>query len=200
MGRHFSRVRQCIKVYDAKVPPEYENNHDGAALLTMKSWDDLVKAREHPDALKTMRDDEPRVFADYVKHYTMAAEETSHLEKRDGSSALLHFIPRNAKTDTAAFDTAFSKAYADAILGLDVVKNGAAGLALNRVIETPGPDYNFAGISELWFDDIEHAQAAAWDSAHRAVMKTLDPVRDPGKTVSLLIRLNFEKKPGAGLL
>src|SRR5450755_1829957 len=43
LGKHFLRVRQCIKVYDAKVPPEYVNPHDGTALLTMKSWDDLLK-------------------------------------------------------------------------------------------------------------------------------------------------------------
>lgn len=199
LGKHFTRVRQCIKVYDADVPPEYVNGHDGAALLTMKSWDDLLKARYHPDALKTMREDEPRVFADYVKNFTMAAEETTYLEKSAGTAALLHFVARREGVDPAEFQDTWSGAYAQRVLGLDIVDAAAAGFALNRVIDSPGPDYDFAGISELWFEDVPTAQAAAWDEPHRAAMHTLDQVADPKRTVALLIRLNFEKKPGAGL-
>jgi hypothetical protein len=199
LGKHFTRVRQCVKVYDAKVPAEYVNQHDGAALLTMKSWDDLLKARYHPDALKTMHDDEPRVFADYVKNFTMAAEETKYMEKREGSAALLHFVVRGDGVEPKAFEAAWTGDYVNRILGLDIVDKTAAGFALNRVIDTPGPDYNFAGISELWFDDVPQAEAAASDEGHRAAMRALDPVVDRSRTVSLLIRLNFEKKPGAGL-
>src|SRR5439155_25259528 len=90
MGQHFLRVRQCIKAYDADVPPEYVNTHDGTALLTMRSWDGLVRARYHPDAIKTMHADEPRVFADYVANWTMAAEEVRLIEKREGAAALIH--------------------------------------------------------------------------------------------------------------
>ena len=89
--------------------------------------------------------------------------------------------------------------YVKRILDLGIVKHTAVGFALNRVIDTPGPDYDFAGISELWFDSIPQAEAAAWDEGHRAAMQTLDPIMDQARTVSLLIRLNFEKKPGAGL-
>jgi hypothetical protein len=199
LGKHFTRVRQCIKVYDAKVPPEYVNQHDGAALLTMKSWDDLLQARYHPDALKTMRDDEPRVFADYVKNFTMAVEETSYMEKREGSAALLHFVVRRDGVEPQAFEAVWSGDYVNRILGLDIVEKTATGFALNRVIDTPGPDYNFSGISELWFDNVPQAEAAAGDGNHRAAMHSLDTVVDPSRTVSLLIRLNFEKKPGAGL-
>src|SRR6266852_450544 len=112
LGKHFTSVRQCIKVYDADVPPEYVNPHDGCALLTMKSWDDLLKARYHADSLKTMRDDEPRVFADYVENFTMAAEETSYMEKREGSSALLHFVPRLDGVSQEKFEAVWSKDYA----------------------------------------------------------------------------------------
>jgi hypothetical protein len=199
LGKHFTRVRQCIKVYEADVPPEYTNVHDGAALLTMKSWDDLLSARYHPDSLKTMHDDEPRVFADYVKNFTMAAEETRYMEKREGAAALLHFVPRRTGVDPDAFQAMWSGDHARRILGLDIVKETATGFMLNRVIDTPGPDYDFAGISELWFDDVPQARSAAWDADHRAAIRLLSTVADSARTVSLLIRLNFEKKPGAGL-
>src|SRR5882762_2551068 len=167
LGKHFTRVRQCVKVYDANVPPEYINQHDGSALLTMKSWDDLVQARYHPDALRTMRNDEPRVFADYVKNYTMAVEETSYMEIRQGASALLHFVVRRDGVGEETFKSVWTRDYVTRILGLPIVKDTATGFALNRVIDTPGPDYDFAGISELWFDEVPHAAAAAWDARHR---------------------------------
>jgi hypothetical protein len=61
------------------------------------------------------------------------------------------------------------------------------------VLNHPSPDYTFHGISELWFDDVETARAAAWDPGHQAIMKDMGTVADPARTVSLLIRLNFEK-------
>ena len=199
MGKHFLRVRQCLKIYDADVPSEYNNNHDGSAILTMKSWQDLLGARYHPDSVNTMRDDEPRVFADYVENYTMAAEESLISEKAEGTAALLHFVMRRDHMDACTFEQYWREDYVNQICELDTVKNTATGFAINRVINTPGPDYNFAGISELWFDDEKKARAVAWDEGHRAVMRSLDKVADTSRTASLFIRLNFQKKPGAGL-
>jgi hypothetical protein len=200
MGQHFARVRQCIKIYDAKVPPEYVNEHDGSAVLTMKSWDGLLKARYHKDAVTTMRDDEPRVFADYVENYTMAAEESPIADRREGTTALLHFVMRRPEVDPWKFFTAWNTDYVGRIMDLDIFKNETvSSFAVNRTINTPSPAYNYAGISELWFDDEEKALAAAWDEKHKAVIKSLDSVIDPAKTAALFIRLNFQKKPGAGL-
>jgi EthD domain len=199
IGTHFARVRQCIKVYDAKAPLEYGNHHDGAGVMTMKSWDDLMAARYHTDTVTTMRDDEARVFADYAENYTMAAEETSYLDKREGFAALLHFIGRRDDVDPQTFQNYWTGEHIERILGLDIVKRSGCVFALNRVINTPGPDYNFAGISELWFDGTAQAEAAAWDDNHRAAMRGLDVVSDPARTVSLITRINFQKKPGAGL-
>jgi len=199
MGNHFSRVRQCIKVYGADVPAEYVNNHDGAGMMTLKSWDDLLKARYHKDAVTTMYDDEPRVFFDYCESFTMAAEESLLMKKEEGSAALLHFVKRRADVDPCKFEHYWRTTHADQLLGLNIIKSSAVNLALNRVINTPGPDYDFAGISELWFADIEQARAASWDSAIRSTLSELEAVADVTKTVSMLIRLNFEKRPGAGL-
>ena len=199
MGNHFSRVRQCIKVYGAEVPEEYVSHHDGAGMMTLKSWDDLLKARYHKDAVSTMHDDEPRVFFDYCERFTMAAEESLFMKKGEGSAALLHFVKRRPDVDACKFDNYWRSTHADNMLALGITQSTAANFALNRVINTPGPDYDFAGISELWFEDIEQARAAAWNAELRSAMRRLEAVADVGKTVSMLIRLNFEKTPGKGL-
>lgn len=193
MGQHFVRVRQCIKAHEADVPAEYHNEHDGTALLTLRSWDSLVKARYHPDALRIMHADEPRVFAGHVAPWTMAAEEVRLIEKREGNAALVHFFPRGRDCDAYTFQEKWTGEYADRIGSLQKVATGAAVFALNHVLDAPSPAYTFAGVSELWFDDLESARAVAWDPAHRAALHGIHSLCDPVRCVSLLIRVNFEK-------
>jgi hypothetical protein len=194
MGKHFLRVRQCIKAYEARVPPAYVNEHDGAAILTLRSWDSLIRARHHPDAISIMHDDEPRVFAGYVKPWTMAAEEERLIEKREGSFALLHFFARRPNVGIYDFQDRWSGEYADSIQALDTVAESAGVFALNHVLDHPSPDYTFHGISELWFDDMDEALAMARDPRHQAIVSRMHEVADPERLVSLLIRLNFEKR------
>src|SRR6202022_577186 len=65
LGTHYSRVIQCLKAHEAKVPDAFVNDIDGVAMLTMKSWQDMEAPRGDPHAHRVLRDDEPRVFADY---------------------------------------------------------------------------------------------------------------------------------------
>jgi len=192
-GRNFTRVRQCIKVYEAKVPPEYVNEHDGAALLTMVSWEALRSARSHPDALTTMRNDELRVFAEHAANFTMATEEILHIGGSEGTAALLSFVRRRAGVTQAEFDAAWP-AHAEEVFALDAAR-GASTRALNKVVEAPGPRYDFAGISEVWFPDVATALSSAWDTKRRAAITKLDEIVDPAASVSLLVRINFEKIP-----
>jgi hypothetical protein len=121
------------------------------------------------------------------------------MEKRQGSAALVHFVARKAGVSEEKFDAYWNDTYVPAILDLPIVKNTACVFATNKVNYVPGPDYDFAAVSEVWFDDIPHTTAAAWDVAHRQVMKDLNAVADAGRTVGLVTRLNFQKTPGAGL-
>lgn len=197
MGKHFLRVRQCIKVYDADLPTAYQNAHDGSAVLTLRSWDSLVRARYHPDALRTMHDDEPRVFAGHVSPWTMAAEEERLIDRGEGSAALLHFLPRRKEVGPYEFQDRWTGEYAQRMQSAAIVKSSAKGFALNHVLDHPSPDYTFHGISELWFEDIATAKAAAWDEEHRAIMRSMHAVADPARAVSLLVRVNFEKNRGS---
>jgi hypothetical protein len=190
-SRHFSRVRQCIKVYDAKVPPEFVNEHDGAALLTMKSWDDLRAARSHPDAVSTMRNDELRVFAEYAGNFTMPTQEILHEGDGEGAAALLHFLRRKTSIEPADFEAHWQRQMA-ATFSADQA-HSVCGLVLSRTLETPGPRYDFAGISESWFPGIDQALAAAWNPVRRETLRELAAVSD--ENVALLVRINFEKIP-----
>jgi hypothetical protein len=135
-SRHFTRVRQCIKAYEAKVPDAFSNTFDGAAILTMKSWDDLRAARSHPDALTTMRNDESRVFAGPVADWTMAVEEVFVAGEPQGSAALLWFARCRPDVGRERDVTAVWQA-----AGTDLATGwraaGASGIALNRVVESP---------------------------------------------------------------
>lgn len=190
-SRHFTRVRQCIKVYDAKVPADFINEHDGAALLTMKSWEDLRAARTHPDAVSTMRADELRVFAEYAGNFTMATQEIVHEGTGEGVAALLHFLRRKPSIEPSDFEARWRRQMA-ATFALDK-SNAARGLVLSRTVETPGPRYDFAAISETWFPSVDQALAAAWTAARREALQELMAVS--GEGVSLLVRINFEKIP-----
>jgi hypothetical protein len=191
-GQHFPRVRQCVKVWDEDLPQPYANDYDGSALLTMKSHDDLKAAQSHPDALSTMRDDELRVFAEHAANFTLAAEETGGFGDPDGQAVLLRFVARADAVSPAAFQHAWAE-LSDRMARAAVA--GARGLILNRVVESPGPRYAFAGISELWFEDVETARQAAWSEALQSACAAVDGLSDRAGTVALLARLNLDKQP-----
>jgi hypothetical protein len=190
-SQHFSRVRQCIKAYDAKVPPEFVNEHDGVALLTMKSWEDLKAARSHPDALSTMRNDELRVFAEHAANFTMATEEIAHEGAGEGQAALVHLGRRQAGIGIGECEAAW-RHQMRGTLALDRAF-GALGLVLSRTIETPGPRYDFATIAETWFPSLDQALEASWNPARREILQGIGGLAE--NPVALLVRINFEKLP-----
>jgi hypothetical protein len=200
IGPYFARVRQCIKGYGVDVPPEYVNSFDGAGVMTMRTWEGLHAVRAHKDMVTVMKEDELRVFSDYGENFTVIAAETCHFEKREGFAALIHFIARRADVTPEQFDQYLRTQYVEKVTGLPLSEADACVFATNKVSYVPGPAYDFAAVSELWFDDVAHAQAAAHDAGHRAVMRDLNAaVADSSRTVGLLTRLNIQKKIGDGL-
>jgi hypothetical protein len=146
-----------------------------------------------------MREDERRVFADYGENFTIIAGESCQFERREGFAALIHFLPRRTDVAPERFDEYIKTTYSREVAALKVCRSAACVFATNKVIFVPGPDYEFAAVSELWFHDVAQAQAAAHDTDHRKVMNELDTVCDASRKVSLLTRLNSQKKIGDGL-
>jgi hypothetical protein len=135
---------------------------------------------------------EPRSGCDRSP-WTMAAEEVRLIDKHEGTAALVHFLPRRNDCDAYTFQERWTGEYADRIQSLDKTATSACAFALNHVLDAPSPAYTFAGVSELWFDDVDSAQTAAWDEGHRAAMLSITSLCDPRRCVALLVRLNFEK-------
>jgi hypothetical protein len=194
-SRHFTRVRQCIKAYEAETPAAYRNDYDGVAILTMKSWDALKAAASHPRAVTTMRNDELRVFAEHAANFTMAVEETFS-RGTDAEGAALILLTKSAANASSAFDAVW-QGYGERLAAV-VDAYAAKAVRLNRVVQAPGPRFDFAGIVEIWFDNLDTALFAA-RNAHDALLRDVVSVIDPAATVSLLVRINFEKTPGAQL-
>lgn len=189
LGTHFLTVRQCVKAYDLDAPAAYRNAYDGCALLQMKSWQDLETARSHPRALMELKQDEERVFADYVDQWTMAAEEIPLSGDPDGEHVLLLFMTPASGHDMASFTAGLER------LGQELVVSPAAGKArgimIDRVVE-PAAAYGFGAVVEIWFDLAETMIAVARDAQLSGILDAPE-LADSGSSPRLLARLNLSK-------
>jgi hypothetical protein len=195
LGSHFRGVRQCVKILDADVPASFHNNHDGSALLSMKSWDGLMAARYHPHALDELKRDEERCFADYVDQWTMAVEEHPIVASGDGTGVILSFMVRRPDIDAETFDVRV-KNECLRIAGVPGIEEHLRSFTLNRTVDMAAAPYDFSAVLELWFDDPETAEAAANNPALVAALEQSD-VADPALGTRLLARINFAKATAA---
>jgi hypothetical protein len=195
LGSHFRGVRQCVKVLDADAPSSFNNNHDGSALLSMKSWDDLMAARYHPHALDELKRDEERVFADYVDKWTMALEEHPVVTGGDGTGVILSFMVRRPDVDAETFDARI-KSECIRIAGVPGIAEHIRSFTVNRTVDMAAAPYDFSAVLELWFDDPEVAEAAAGNPELVAALEQSD-VADPALGTRLLARINFAKATAA---
>ena len=173
------------------MPDAFSNAFDGAAILTIKLG---RSARAQPiRCADDVRNDESRVFAGPVADWTMAVEEVFVAGEPQGNAALLWFA--RCRPDAGREqDVTVAWQAAGTDLATEWRAAGASGIALNRVVESPGPQAAFSGIAEFWFDDVDVARAAAWQECP-AALRTGDV--DASASVSMLVRINFEKRPSA---
>lgn len=188
-GAHFRSVNQCVKARELGAPPAFRNDYDGACLIGMKSWDDLVAARSHPRAQQELQADELRVFAGLVDPWTMAVEEQPVREGAAGDHVMLAFLAPRAGLAPGALDAGL----ASLARALDECAGArtAGAITIDRVIE-PAKDHGFAAVVELWFTDGATMLAAARDEALSRLLACEDIAGAQGN-VNLLARLNLTK-------
>lgn len=190
LGSHFRRVQQCVKIPDADVPNSLHNAHDGVAILTMKSFDDMQAARSHPRSLDEMAKDEARVFAGAVADWTMPTQE-EHLfgdDTGDGQAVLLSFLACRQQIKTGDFVARLRNALEAPALRRD----GLTSIALCRVLELREPPYDFAAIAEFWFRTQVEAEAALRDPTFIAALEQPE-IADPERGVRMLASINYTK-------
>lgn len=183
--RYFKGSSQCVKLWDAQLPPSFANDYDGATLLTMVDREGLLAARYQPGTVDALRKDEERVFAAHVDDWTMNAEEYLLAGERKGDAAILSFLYPKVG-ETPAFWAA-SRAGAEALAALPAL-SGASRIAWNKVVD-PSVRYGFGALIEIWFPSADQAERAANDGALVAALEQAD-IANPSSGARLLTRLN----------
>jgi hypothetical protein len=195
LGTHYNRVIQCLKAFEANVPQSFVNDIDGVAMLTMKSWQDLEATRSDAHVNSVLRDDEPRVFADYVDKSMLAVDETVLMDRGAGRCALLSFLPISTNSSQSEFLKVWSGPHANELLHAPACR-GAVGYHQCRVVDHPGPPYAFGGLAELWTSSLEEALAIAGSENYTRCMAGLSHVVDLPRVISMLVQISFEKRMG----
>jgi len=131
--KHFKSVTQCLKLRESDLLPSFDNEYDGANLLTMVSREGLLAARYQPGTIDELKKDEERVFAGHVDPWTMGAEEYSIVDKQaEGDLIVLSFLfPREGQSE--AFTAASHKA-AQGLAALPAASS-ANRIAWNKVVD-----------------------------------------------------------------
>jgi EthD domain len=193
LGTHYSRVIQCLKAYQVQVPEGFLNDIDGVAMLTMKSWEDLQATRSDANVNSVLRDDEPRVFADYVDRSMLAVDESVLMDKGPGRYALLSFLPVNAHSNQSELYKVWSGAHAEELMDACHV---AVGYHQCRVVDHPGVPYAFGGLAELWTSTLDDALSIAYSPGYAKAMAGLRRVADLPNALSMVVQISFEKRMG----
>ncbi len=197
LGRHFTRVRQCVCVR-APLPADWPwtaPDADGMALLWMRSRASLAAARTDPDTLATMHPDEQRVFADFLRDTTVFAEEQVLLERDQGGCCLLLLLTRAPGDSRAAFAERWRTRHAAQLLALAQADDRLRCYRQNLVFEN-SPGLAIDGVAELWFETPASAVGFCGMPEFRdRIVADLADFTAPGTTVALLTELNLEKRP-----
>ena len=196
LGSHFRSVRQCIKIWEEKLPESFQNEHDGSAILEMKSYEDMQAARSHPRSQDEMKTDEVRVFADYVEKWTMPCEGHILLDRGAGEFVLLSFLMKRSDLDIDQFFQQL-KSDCENLAQLPGSGEQITRLVVNKVIELRDPPYDFSAIVEIWFANLDDAYQAAGNTK---IIEALEQkqIAYPERGARLLARINLEKSKKVG--
>lgn len=142
-------VAQCSRVLDLDSPAA-TRNYDGVGVLKLRDLQAASDIWTDPETLAIMRPDEPRVFATYVRDFTLVCAEHVLRDGPQGEFAVFAFVRRRADTTPAAFNAAWTGGAPDH--GPRHVMHEATRVVHDLVTQRPPRGYEFDGIGEWWFD------------------------------------------------
>ena len=163
VGKRVKAVAQCSRVLDDALPATLSRDFDGVNLMVLADRESGNAIWNDPETLAIMRPDEPRVFADYVRNFSMLCEQ--HVLRGDLNETtyaprdaviLVGFLQResafvNARKAPPSLPAQWS------LGGLD----DAYRVVCNTKDEAASAGYGFGYIVEWWFESIELARGAA---------------------------------------
>lgn len=169
VAQRVQSVAQCSRVLGAQ-PSVFAQTYDGVNLMVLADRVSGIALWSDPDTLSVMRPDEPRVFADYVRNFSMLCREQvlfSELPEparpQTGDSLLIGFLQcQPAWQGTAVSPQELPAAWLAGGLA------HARRVVCNVVDEEPPAGYGYRYIVEWWFEDVAQALAAAEGVKHAA--------------------------------
>ncbi len=152
-------VAQCSRVLEPPPLRGAADDYDGVNLLALRDLQAAADIWSDPETLAIMRPDEPRVFATYVRDFTLVCEERPLRDSPRTTTALIGFLRRNAGRTGADWQRWMQSEAAATALG------GGAFATARRVVHDevcrpPPPGYEYDSVVEWWFDSAAAARAA----------------------------------------
>lgn len=164
VGQRVKAVAQCARALEA-MTPALSAAYDGVNLLVLADRESGAAIWNDPETLAVMRPDEPRVFADYVRNFSMLCHEqvlfsSAHAEERpaNGDTLLIGFLQaqspwsKTSVVEDGALQATWRK------WGIE---QQALRVVCNVVDEEPPAGYGYRYVVEWWFSGVGQAQAAA---------------------------------------
>lgn len=153
--RSFDGVVQVKRVIGLEHP-SLSDDYDGSNILTLTGLQDAVDIHDR-EGIPTLREDEMRVFADYVRDTTVTAHCDIIKDVPIGEAVLLEFARARDGQDKEEF----VKAWGRFTRGLQSHEafSTVGYYSHNHTIMPPPPGYEYDAISETWFDSVDDAVA-----------------------------------------
>lgn len=150
-------IAQCVPVPDL-CRPALSTMYDGVNLLPVRG---LVDALEVYDGagIEVMLADELRVFAGHVADTTLVTAETVLRDGPIGGVVLLEFLSRPDGASHIDFIKTWMGVQARRLQSTEKFRSAVRRFVNDLVIVEPPEAAPYAGVSELWFDDVEQALA-----------------------------------------
>lgn len=163
VGQRVQAVAQCARVLDMPAPAAaLSQDYDGVNLMVLSGREAGSDIWSDPETLAIMRPDEPRVFADYVRNFSLLCrQQVLHGSRSDdvlpqqGQVIVIGFLQRSdVWQGAAALPQACPLQWQSGALA-------RASRIVCNTVDAQAPDgYGYRHVLEWWFDTLEQAQAA----------------------------------------
>ncbi|WP_255576024.1 EthD domain-containing protein [Comamonas sp. Y33R10-2] len=166
VGQRVKAVAQCSRQLQANALA-LSSDYDGVNLMVLAEREAGAAIWDDPETLAIMRPDEPRVFADYVRNFSvLCRQQVLYDSLAAGASAaalpqkeqvmLIGFLQRSDEWQGApmSFEQCPPKWKSGGL-------NQASRIVCNTLDEKAPAGYGYRYIVEWWFDSVELALSAA---------------------------------------
>ncbi len=190
-------VMQCSRVRDAADEQGglagASSAYDGVNLLRLRDLSVATDIWDDPETKAIMRPDEPRVFSTYVREFSLVCAEHVQRDAPPTGVVVFGFLRRLPSVAPAAFRSAWTIEAATAWLDAPAL-HSAQRIVHNLVVQPPPVGYEFDGIAEWWFADVNAARAAfASGSVAQQLPKAYSAIADLAQSVFMFTQVTHQR-------